>query len=209
MQNSYDLPPRKALACRWASAFFALIAIIAFATPIAMIAITGDPMAKWVCNTTRDCGFVDGSQAFLDAEEWQAMSTSPAAADRFADYVARWPIKIGGAVLSILSTFPFALLMFAVAMALRAFGTARGIASGIRWMRLAAWAAIGAALASPLVGLLWSVLLLPGTPHGPGFRIEIDGGPLMLHLLLAFASFAVVWALDAGLRAQRDLAEIV
>lgn len=209
MQDSYDLPSRKALACRWASAFFALIAIIAFATPIAMIAITGDPMAKWVCNTTRDCGFVDGSQAFLDAEEWQAMSRSPAAANRFADYVARWPIKIGGAVLSILSTFPFALLMFAVAMALRAFGTARGIASGIRWMRLAAWAAIGAALASPLIGLLWSVLLLPGTPHGPGFRIEIDSGPLMLHLLLAFASFAVVWALDAGLRAQRDLAEIV
>lgn len=99
--------------------------------------------------------------------------------------------------------------MFAVAMALCAFGTARGIASGIRWMRLAAWAAIGAALAPPLTSLLWSVLLLPGTPHGPGFLIEIGGGPLMLHLLLAFAYFAVVWALDAGLRAQRDLAEIV
>ena len=209
MQNSYDLPPRKALACRWASAFFALIAIIAFATPIAIIAMTGDPMAKWVCNTAGDCGFVDGSRAFLDAEELQAMSASPAAAERFADYVKQWPIEIGGAVLSVLSTLPFALLMFAVAMALRAFGTARGIASGIRWMRLAGWAAIGAALASPLIGLLWSVLLLPGTPHGPGFRIEIDSGPLMLHLLLAFASFAVVWALDAGLRAQRDLAEIV
>ena len=209
MQDSYELPPRKALACRWASAFFALIAIIAFATPIAIIAMTGDPMAKWVCGTAGGCGFVDGSRAFLDAEEWQAMSTSPAAADRFADYVAQWPVRIGGAVLSILSAIPFALLMFAVAMALRAFGTARGISSGIRWMRLAAWAAIGAALAPPLIDFFRSILLLPGTPHGPGYRIEIDGGPLMLHLLLAFASFAIVWALDAGLRAQRDLAEIV
>ena len=209
MHNSYDLPPRKALACRWASAFFALIAIIAFATPIAIITMTGDPMAKWVCNTAGDCGFVDGSRAFLDAEELQAMLASPAAAERFADYVKQWPIEIGVAVLSVLSTLPFALLMFAVAMELRAFGTARGIASGIRWMRLAAWAAIVAALAPPLIGLLRSILLLPGTPHGPGYRIEFDGGPLMLHLLLAFATFAIVWALDAGLRAQRDLAEIV
>lgn len=88
-------------------------------------------------------------------------------------------------------------------------GTARGIAVGIRWMRLASWAAVGAAIAPALIGLLRSLLLLPGTPHGPGYRIEIDGGPLMLHLLLSVASFAVVWALDAGLRAQRDLAEIV
>lgn len=209
MQYSYDLPARKAQACRWAAAFFAVVAAIALATPIVVIALTGDPMVKWQCSTGGECGFTDGSLEFLDAEEQSAIASSPAAAERFADHLSRWPIRIGAAFLSVLSPAPFAALMFGVAMSLRAFGTARGIAGAIGWMRLTAWAAVTAAIAPPIIGLLHSVLLLPGTPHGPGFRIEIDGGPLLLHLLLAFASFAVVWALDAGRRAQRDLAEIV
>lgn len=209
MQNSYDLPARKAQACRWAGAFFALVAAIALATPIVVIALTGDPMAQWRCSTQGDCGFTGGSLAFLDAEERSAIASSPAAAERFAEHVSRWPIRLGEATLSILSPAPFATLMFGVAMSLRAFGTARGIAGAIGWMRLTAWAAVIAAIAPPIIGLLHSVLLSPGTPRGPGYQIEIDGGPLLLHLLLAFASFAVVWALDAGRRAQRDLAEIV
>ena len=209
MPDEYDLPPSRARACRWAALFFGLIAVIALATPIALLVITADPLAKWQCGTDRACAFESGALAALDDEVRAQVAASPSAREGFAAHLARVPVRGGLAFLSILSTLPFAALMFGVAMALRSFGTSAGIGAAIRWLRLVAWAALAAALAPPIIGLLHSVLLLPGTPHGPGYAIEVDGGPLLLHCLLAFAVMAVVWALDAGHSAQRDLAEIV
>ena len=209
MPDEYDLPPSRARACRWAALFFGLIAAIALAAPIALLAITGDPLTNWQCGSDRDCAFENGALAALDDEVRAQVAASPSAQESFADPLDRVPIHGGLALLSILSSLPFAALMFGVAMALRSFGTSRGIPAAIKWLRLVAWAALAAALAPPIIGLLQSVLLLPGTPYGPGYAIEVEGGPLLLHCLLAFATMALVWALDAGHSAQRDLAEIV
>ena len=209
MCDEYDLPPLQARVCRLAAAFFAFVAAVALATPIATLVLTGNPLAQWRCSTEVQCGFYDGSLSPLDEEERAAITASPDAATRYAHHLAHPPIWIGLAILSVLSTTPFAILMFGVAMALRALGTAKGIGGALAWMRLTAWSALAAAIAPPIIGLLQSALLLPGTPHGPGNALEVDGGLLFLHGLLATASFAVVWALDAGRRAQRDLAEIV
>lgn len=209
MRDEYDLPSRQARVCCWVAAFFALVAAVSLATPIAALSLTGNPLADWRCGTEVPCGFRDGALTPLDEEARASVAASPEAVERYRDHLARGPVSIGLSILSILSAVPFATLMFGVAMVLRSFGTSAGIGGALRWMKLAGLAALAAAIAPPIIGLLQSVLLLPGTPHGPGFAIEIDGGPLFLHLLLASASFAVVWALDAGQQAKRDLSEIV
>lgn len=209
MHDGYALTPGKGLVCRGVAAFFALVAAIALATPVAMLALTGNPLAEWRCGAEGVCGFRDGALTSLDEEERAVIAASPEAAERYAEHLARGPIWGGLAVLSVIASAPFAALMFGAAMALRSFGTSQGIGGAIGWLRLTALAALVAAIAPPLISLLKSVLLFPGTPHGPGWTIEIDGGPLLSHTLLAVALLAVVWALDAGYRAQRDLSEIV
>lgn len=209
MRDEYALTPRKGLVCRGVAAFFALVAVIALTAPLITLALTGNPLAEWRCGTDGVCGFRDGALTSLDEEERAAIAASPEAAKRYAEHLARAPIWAGLAVLSVIAGAPFAALMFGAAMALRSFGTSQGIGGAIGWLRLTALAALVAAIAPPLVSLLRNVLLLPGTPYGPGWAIEIEGGPLLVDTLLAVALLAVVWALDAGHRAQRDLSEIV
>ena len=52
-------------------------------------------------------------------------------------------------------------------------------------------------------------LELAAADGGVSLLFEMDGVQLMTNLLLAGAAFIVTWALAAGSRAQRDLAEIV
>lgn len=209
MFSEYGLQPRQARVCRVIAWFFGLTAAIAILTPVIMLAATGDPLAQWSCSTQGDCGFTNGALTPLDETVREAIAASPAATERYADHLARPAIRVGLSLLSILSSVPFAALMLGVAMALRSFGTSQGIGGALNWLRLASFAALIAAIAPPIIDLLRSAILLPGTPHGPGYSLEIDGGPILLHMLLAIASLAIVWALDAGHRAQRDLSEFV
>ena len=43
----------------------------------------------------------------------------------------------------------------------------------------------------------------------PGFALNVNVGQVALNLMLALVALAVTWALSAGIRAERDLAEIV
>ena len=92
-----------------------------------------------------------------------------------------------------------------------AHGERRGhvLARALPWLRLASKAAIALALARLFVGGLRSALLYPGLDHAESVRFSIDLNGMTLPLLLAFGVYTTVWALEAGIRAERELADFV
>lgn len=83
------------------------------------------------------------------------------------------------------------------------------LARALPWLRLASKAAIALALARLFVGGLRSALLYPGLDHAESVRFSIDLNGMTLPLLLAFGVYTTVWALEAGIRAERELADFV
>lgn len=199
--------------CRWAAAFFALVGALVVAGPIVPLAMTGNPLAELRCKIPKPCSGLDGSLQHLDESVREQVADTPGAGDRYKSHVARAPVRIGLSALVIIDGMPFATLLLGVAMALRQFGSSRNDGSkldrALSWLRIGALGAIAAALWPVIGGVAKSAMLLPGTPYGPGVIVDVDFNSLVFHLLLATAMFAVVWALEEGLKAQRDLAEIV
>ncbi len=101
--------------------------------------------------------------------------------------------------------------MVFIGLALRALAARRGddLARALPWLRRASFSALVLAVATPLAISLDAMVLFPGTPLGARWYIGVEFDRLALHLLLAFAAIAVVWALDAGSRAEREVAEFV
>ena len=82
------------------------------------------------------------------------------------------------------------------------------LAGALPWLRRGALAGLLWAIAQPLADAVRAILLFPVMPSA-GRSIPLDltiAGPA---LLLAVAAYAVAWALDAGVQAERDLATFV
>lgn len=79
----------------------------------------------------------------------------------------------------------------------------------LRWLRRASVAAIVWALANPVYESLLETLLSAGTPSGATMQISLYLGDVATALLLALAGYTATWALEAGLRTQRDLDDFV
>jgi hypothetical protein len=119
-------------------------------------------------------------------------------------------VRLGVAGVTLLDLGPFALMLMGVGLALRRLsGAGDPLARALPWLRLASLAAIVWALARPLSDSLREMLLAPGTPSGPHWQITADLGEVGIALLLAIAAHAAIWALEAGIRAQRDLEDFV
>ncbi|WP_375428531.1 hypothetical protein [uncultured Sphingomonas sp.] len=145
-----------------------------------------------------------------DAEQ-ASVTAEPAARARFAAYLARPLVRAGLAGLILLDEGFLVFLFVAVGLTLRRLGQRGGhvLARALPWLKRGALAAVFWAAAQPLTDSLRAMLLLPGTPSGASWYIAIDltiAGPA---LLLAIAAYAVAWALEAGIRAERDLADFV
>jgi hypothetical protein len=65
------------------------------------------------------------------------------------------------------------------------------------------------AVAHPVYDSLLESLLSAGTPDGARWQLTIYLNSLSTAFLLAFAAYAAIWALEGGLRVQRDLDEFV
>ena len=168
------------------------------------------PRATYFCE-------VDGcvrrlSVVELAPEDQQAaLWASPAALAVFARHVARPDVRLGLAAAAAIESAPLVVLMIAVGLALRrlAARTGQDLAGALPWLRRAAAAALGMAVAKPIADSLLMSILSRATPAGGDWRIKIDAAPLSVDLLLALAALAVAWALDAGSRAERDVAAFV
>lgn len=200
------LPPRKAWICRAAGSVFLAVALCTAAV-ICLGAVA--PELTALC-TGPHCEVTEGPLDVLPSEVRSQVRRSAGATEAFEAYCRRPLVRAGGVGVMAVHLAPFALLLLSVGLALRRLGGGGdALAKALPWLRRASLAAIIWAVAAPLADSLQVMLLFPGTPAGAHWYLVADMQAIGTGLMLAVAAYAAVWALEAGWRAQRDLAEIV
>lgn len=149
----------------------------------------------------------------LDEEDRAIVAASSVNERRFTAYVEEPHTRLLLAAIRSLSSLPFVGLILGVGLALRGLGSNKDdpLAYAVPWLRRASIAAVLWTLAMPLVDSLTATALAHGLPTDDYtfyFVVE-DLTEVSSAMLLAIAAYAAVWAVETGLRAQRDLAEIV
>ncbi|MHA6722614.1 hypothetical protein [Sphingomonas sp. RS2018] len=207
MSDTYSLPPRKARICRIAGAVFWFCAACSLLTTIS-VAIVPGPVFNCV---NGPCRWTIQPARLLDDDERAAVTATPVKEARFDAYVARPTTRFGLLGIAIVQKGPFALLLLGVGVALRRLGADHGhpLADALPWLRRASIAAMLTAISSLIGDSLMQSLLSIGTPGGPHWIVSVDLLPIATAMMLAVAAYATVWGLEAGVQAQRDLAEIV
>jgi hypothetical protein len=207
VSGAYSLSPRRARIVRLAAGLFLLMGLVG---TVAMFGAMIQPGMAFHCDA-QGCSSEAQIIELAPEDARAALSASPAAEEGFERHVA-WPlVRAGLAAVELIRGLPFVALMLGVGLALRELSTRRAnaLARALPWLRRASLAAILMALAGPVAASAQAMILYPGTPAGPMWSIEADVRSFALELLLALAAFAVAWALDAGSRAERDMAAIV
>lgn len=207
MSDSAELTPKRARIARIFAGFFLLVAMVSLAG--AVVASTY-PGLKIGCGST-GCFRQTKPIALAPEDVRPDLAVSADARTAFANHVNRSDVRLGLASTYLIGALPFVLLMTSVGLALRKLAARRGndLGEAVPWLRRGALAALVMAPATPVAESLRAMILYPGTPAGPMWSFEIDFVGLALNLLLAGAAVAVVWALDAGDRAEREAASFV
>lgn len=140
-----------------------------------------------------------------------ALAASIPAQAAFARHVTRLPVRLGLMATRMINALPFAILMAGVGFALRKLAARRGndLSAALPWLRRAAAAALIMVIATPIANSLEAMVLFPGTPSGAMWYVAVDVRRLCLDSLFACAALSVAWALDAGGRAEREVANFV
>ncbi|MDO6413261.1 hypothetical protein Q4F19_02600 [Sphingomonas sp. BIUV-7] len=207
MLDTYSLSPRRARIVRLAAALFLLVGLVSLVG-------TAVSMARPALSVRCGAAGCTGRTPLIDLapeDARPALAASRTAQAAFAHHVARPIVRAGLAATQLIRGLPFAALMLAVGLALRRLAARVGddLAQALPWLRRAALAALVAAIAPPVTDSLSAMILFPGTPSGAMWYLEVDFLRLACDLLLALAAVAVAWAIDAGGRAERDVASFV
>jgi hypothetical protein len=210
MKYGYFLPVEKARRCRLAGMMF-LIAAAVIPIVIAFAGLT--PGAQPICGGDYGLGCVWNARAttLLPEETRMGIEISPSARARFEAYVARVDVRIGLAAIEAINLLPFMALLGSIGIALRRLGGsgADTLEQALRWLRRASLAAVVWTLSDFVYESVLETWLSPGTPSGFEVVTTVMLAPIAGGLLLAFAAYAAVWAVEAGLSAQRDLERFV
>ena len=206
MSDRYSLSPRQARLSRMAAWAFVLAAIVQLSAALVPV-FAASAVTRAICADDA-CRAQARPEMMLPEDVRPSLPTDLA---RLADYVRRPSIRLALAALALAGALPFTSLMLCVAGALRrlAARTPDSLSAALPWLRRASFAALAVAIVPPFAMSARIMLLLPATPSGPYWYFMIDFGRFLLGLLLALAAFAITWALAAGSRAGRDLAEFV
>lgn len=147
----------------------------------------------------------------LDDEEREKVVASPHAGRVLAAHVARPTVRLQIFAAKLIDSGPFAVLLFSAGVALLRLGgrDASPLDSALPWLRRGSLAAIAWAVGQPVSNSLMAAVLSPGTPSGGHWYVMFDLVDIGTALMLAVAAYATVWALEGGLKAQRELADFV
>jgi hypothetical protein len=195
------------LICRSAGAIF-LFGAVALALAIVMLGVFPGPRTH--CGDS-GCTWSVRPSILLEEDVMKTVQASPAAERRFDAYAMRPLVRAGIAGVTALDDGPFAAILLFVGLALRRLGDRRGepLARALPWLRRASLAAMIWAIGRPVSDSLMKTLLSPGTPEGGQWAITVDLLDIGAALMQAIAAYAAVWAIEAGLKAQRDLERFV
>lgn len=208
VNDSNFLPTWKARVCRAAGIVFLLVASLWGAATVAQAVVPGWTLT---CTEERGCRQDADPTALLPSDDQAAMRRDPAASARLTEYAAEPMVRAGLAGLVLLDEGFLVFLFVAIGLTLRRLGRRGGhvLGQALPWLRRGAFSAVLWAIAQPVTDSLRAMLMFPATPRGASWYIALDltvAGPA---LLLAVAGYAVAWALEAGVRAERDLADFI
>lgn len=157
------------------------------------------------------CSWNPQPLTLLDTDVRLGVEASPTTMRAFYAHVRQPGVRLALAAADAINSVPFGFLLLCVGLALRRFGTQDGdaLARGLPWLRRASLAAIVWTIVTPLYDSVVQTVLSPGTPSGAAVQVLVYLNSIASGLLLAAASYAAIWALEAGLRTQRDLENFV
>jgi hypothetical protein len=197
MRIGYSLSINQRRVCRLAAGLFLLVAL----TQIIAVAISWSvPGAQYNMRCSGGgCVTTSTPEVALPDDLRVQMQASSESVQQFERHVRQPHIWAGLGLVNL------------VAVAMRRLGQDRSdaMAAALPWIKRASIAALALALVPTLAEAARVMILIPGTPHGPGIYFGLDGGALLINLLIALAAFIVAWALEAGTRAARGMGEFV
>ncbi len=191
--------------CRIAAAVFVMLAAI---TALHALSVAVFPGPGLDC-TQPHCAWQSDASRLLEEDRRPEVVASSTARVAFDAYVDRPVVRVWMFVGATVKGLPFAVLLLILAGALRRLAAADGypLERALPWLRRASQVAILAAVADPIGNSIVETTLSIGTPGG--LHVPIDLTAASLNLMFALVARITAWALEAGVRAQHDLAEIV
>lgn len=206
--STFSLSRKRARTTRWVGTAFLLVALIlaVFTTAAAV-----SPGISMHCGPEAQCRDVSDTTSILPEAARAAVLGDPVAHRHYDNWLAKPGVRTGLAAINLFQFGPMIFLFLSVGAALRAMGRqgGQGLERALPWLRHASRAAILLAVAQLLVRFLRSALLYAGMDRPELLDFTIDFNAMLLPLLMASAAYATVWALQAGIRAERDLASFV
>ncbi len=160
------------------------------------------------CELPKPCVSKIDPISLLTEDERMTVARDPNIRVRTEAWAAGPWVRVGLAAIGLIEDAPSGFVLLGVGLALRRLGS-RGdhvLARAVPWLRYAARAGMVWAVTMILTPGLRSVLLSPGLGK---LQFPLDLTSVPLPLLLAVGAYAAIWAIEAGLRAQRDLDEFV
>ncbi|WP_156347095.1 hypothetical protein [Sphingomonas sp. Leaf33] len=147
----------------------------------------------------------------LDESDRTILADAPDKARAFSTYIGQPEVRVGLAAIRAIKTLPFSFMVTGIGIALLCLGGRSGdpLARALPWMRRASIAAILWGGAKLVVDSLTATVLSAGLPEGFTYYFATEWNEVGTALMLALAAYTMAWALEAGVKAQRDLAEIV
>lgn len=210
MLDKYKLSAWQARVCRLVAAAFLAVAAIQTSS-IGLALVAPELLATKIdCGGLR-CDIAGNPVSLLPNDVRREVEASASATARFAGHLDVPATRLKLMATEAVGDMPIVALLLFVAAALRTLGR-RGsddLARAIPWLRRASIAALIAVPFVPLGESLRTTVLLAAIRPDTQFSFCVDLNRFVLNLLLALAAFAVTWALAAGGRAGRDIAEIV
>ena len=208
MSDGYSLSPRKARTSRRIGILFLFIAAVMGAGTIAGAAVPG---IYWNCDSEQRCTGGTDATNLLPDETRLMLGSAPEARNKYLAWMEKPAVHAGLAALILLEYAPMTILLLAVGMALRRLGERKhnALTLTLSWLRRASRAAIALAVARLIVPLPTAILLYQGLDQPDIVLPRIDLSNTLVLLLLTGTVRAVIWALEAGIRAERELADFV
>lgn len=157
------------------------------------------------------CALTSSSAGLLSDSMRRAEMATPQAVTALDRYLALPPIRVQLFAAQLVMDLPMIGLLAAVAIGVHRLGQRRGddVAHALAWFRRGAILALIAALLIPLAESFRTTLVLRAFEPAARFTLSVEVERSLLNVLLALVAMAVTWALAGGVKAERELSEIV
>lgn len=196
--------------CRALGYAFGLAAL----THVASIVIAG--LAPRFLSTViacgrRGCTLTNSSVGLLSDSMRRAEMATPEAVAALDRYLAFPTVRTQFFATQLVINLPMIGLLAAVAIGVHRLGQRRGddVAHALAWFRRGAIFALIAALLIPVAESFRTTLVLRAFEPAARFTLSVEVERSLFNTLLALVAMAVTWALAGGVKAERELSEIV